>query len=82
MISGGNLLTFGWGVALILIANQVLKTATDWTVRQGFGWIKNITLSEGTSRDELEGNERALEIERRLRDQLERKKISYLIMSG
>ncbi|WMT07661.1 hypothetical protein NP511_01335 [Natrinema thermotolerans] len=61
------------GAAFLIVARQGLKSATDWTVKQGIGWVTTSAVQEGVSRDEIKGNEQALEIEKRLRDKLERR---------
>lgn len=73
MLGGVNLTSVGVWLGVALIANQAVKTVTDWTVRQGIGWVWNFVRAEGTSRDDLEGNQQALEIVKQLRSKLERK---------
>jgi len=59
-----------FGLLLLLLINQVIKSTTDWTARQSLNWLKSRILTETTSRDEMAGNERAVKIEEELRSSL------------
>jgi hypothetical protein len=56
-----------------IVANQSLKSITDWTTKQVLGWSKNRILSETSNRDDKQGNERALNIEEKLQKRLDSK---------
>lgn len=63
-----------YGALFIIVANQILKSTTDWTVKRGLSWVRNIVSSETTSRNQKEGNERAVDLEERLREQLKERR--------
>lgn len=66
-IQQGLLLLLG-----LFIGQQVLKSTTDWTVKQGLGWAGSFLVSETTGRDEKSGNEEAVRIDEYLERKLEK----------
>lgn len=61
------------GVLLLLIAYRVVKTTTDWTVKSALNYVQNLIASETTSRDEKNGNKRAVEIDEKLEQEIAEK---------
>lgn len=58
-----------WAIIGIIAIRQGVTSVTDWTVKEGLSWLRNIARSETTDREDKDGNKKAIEIA----DNLERK---------
>jgi len=56
-----------------LMAYQVIRSTTDWTIKGFLNYIRNTVATETTSREATKGNRRAVEIERKLEENISKK---------
>ena len=56
-----------------LMAYQVIRSTTDWTTKGFLNYIRNTVATETTSREATKGNRRAVEIERKLEENISKK---------